>query len=375
MVSGILDCNLREEILGNKTALYDRHREESAKIVNFSGWDMPLHYGSQIREHNAVRASSGKFDVSHMVVMDMHGGGSRELLETLLANDIAKLDDLPGRALYSPMLNESGGVIDDVIVYFVHKNYYRVVSNCGTRKRVLEWYKYHASAIDVTFSERNDLAIVAIQGPDSLEKVLPLIPDLVEGVKPLKPFQFVYRNSWFVARTGYTGESGVEVILPNSAAEEFWNKLGDVGVVSCGLGARDTLRLEAGFNLYGHEMDEEVSPLAANLEWTISWVPEERKFIGREATEKQRGKNRMTLNGIVLEERGVLRAGQPVRFQGTKVKGITTSGIYSPTLEKSIALVRMPVVDAEECFVQIRGKELKARIVSPRFVQQGRILV
>ena len=307
--------------------------------------------------------------------MDMHGGGSRELLETLLANDIAKLDDLPGRALYSPMLNESGGVIDDVIVYFVHKNYYRVVSNCGTRKRVLEWYKYHASAIDVTFSERNDLAIVAIQGPDSLEKVLPLIPDLVEGVKPLKPFQFVYRNSWFVARTGYTGESGVEVILPNSAAEEFWNKLGDVGVVSCGLGARDTLRLEAGFNLYGHEMDEEVSPLAANLEWTISWVPEERKFIGREATEKQRGKNRMTLNGIVLEERGVLRAGQPVRFQGTKVKGITTSGIYSPTLEKSIALVRMPVVDAEECFVQIRGKELKARIVSPRFVQQGRILV
>lgn len=359
--------------MGNKTALYATHQAMGGKLVDFGGWDMPLHYGSQIEEHHKVRQAAGMFDVSHMTVVDVTGIDAKTYLQYLLANDVAKIDVLVGKALYSGMLNPEGGVIDDLIVYNMD-GWYRTVVNCGTREKDLAWMNKIAADFKVTLKERDDLAMIAIQGPNAIALtktvVSPASAAIIDG---LSVFQGLAAGEWFIARTGYTGEDGLEIMLPNSEAVAFWQALADAGVAPCGLGARDTLRLEAGMNLYGHEMDDGVSPLVANMGWTIAWQPSERNFIGRQAiaAEKAAGVNQK-LVGLVLRERGVLRAEQIVSVEGSEQKGVITSGTFSPTLGYSIALARVPATVGSHCEVDMRGKQVKVEVVTPNFVRHGK---
>ncbi|WP_193162220.1 glycine cleavage system aminomethyltransferase GcvT [Microbulbifer hainanensis] len=362
--------------MGNRTPLYDTHVAMGGKMVDFGGWDMPLHYGSQMDEHNKVRTAAGMFDVSHMTVVDVDGDGARDYLRHLLANDVAKLDGKPGKALYTGMLNEKGGVIDDLIVYLREPGY-RVVVNCATREKDLAWMNQQAAAFDVTLTERPNLAMVAIQGPEALDKVKEVLGlHWIPAIDGLKVFESVARGDWFVARTGYTGEDGLEIMLAGDDAPGFWRALADAGVAPCGLGARDTLRLEAGMNLYGHEMDDETSPLVANMGWTIAWQPEDRDFIGRgPLTEEKAAGVKQKLVGLVLEERGVLRADQSVVVDGSDDRGIITSGTFSPTLGHSIALARVPVTVGETAQVEMRNKLVPVKVVKPCFVRNGKSVI
>jgi aminomethyltransferase len=271
--------------MGNRTPLFDEHVAAGGKMVDFAGWEMPINYGSQIEEHNQVRTDAGMFDVSHMVVVDLEGERTREFLRYLLANDVDRLQD-SGKALYSCMLNETGGVIDDLIVYFLRDDFFRMVVNAATREKDLAWLEKQAAAFSVNVRERPELAMIAVQGPNARAKTLPLLPDSArEAAAGLKTFTGMFDGDWFIARTGYTGEDGFEIILPAGEAAGFWRRLSYAGVKPAGLGARDTLRLEAGMNLYGSDMDESVSPLESALGWTVAWEPVDRDFIGRAALE------------------------------------------------------------------------------------------
>jgi aminomethyltransferase len=348
-----------------RTPLFDTHVEAGGKMVDFAGWEMPLHYGSQLVEHHAVRAAVGLFDVSHMTIVDLSGAGTLALLQRLVANDAGKLDR-SGKALYGALLNESGGVIDDLIVYRRDAGY-RVVVNASTRAKVLDWLA-DQNREGVTILER-DLAMIAIQGPEAIARFESASG--WRGVADIAPFNAVERDDWMVARTGYTGEDGVEIMLPGDPAVALWNALADAGAQPAGLAARDTLRLEAGLNLYGQDMDETTSPLVSNLGWTIAWKPAERNFIGRAALERQRAEGVAgKLTGLVFEGRGVLRHGQ--RVLTPEGDGVVTSGIFSPTLGYSIALARLPRAAQGECQVDVRGKLLTARIVKPPFVRKGK---
>ncbi len=360
--------------MSKQTVLYQTHVAEGAKLVDFAGWDMPIHYGSQIEEHHIVRRSAGMFDVSHMCVVDLHGNRSRDLLRYLMANDVAKLDGQPGKALYSCMLNDRGGVIDDLIIYHMDTVWYRLVVNAGTRDKDLAWLAKHAASFDVEVIERDDLAMVAVQGPEARDKVHAAMGSDAAGVEGLGRFSGAEVRDLFVARTGYTGEDGYEIVVPAEQAEDLWHKLRDAGVSPCGLGARDTLRLEAGMNLYGQDMTEDTSPLISGLGWTVALEPAGRQFIGREVleTERERGISQR-LVGLLLEDKGVLRAHQKVIVDGVG-EGETTSGSFSPTMGKAIALARIPAGDATECLVEIRNRQLKARIVKPPFVRNGKPL-
>lgn len=350
--------------MARRTPLHREHVDAGAKLVDFAGWEMPLHYGSQIEEHHAVRAACGMFDVSHMAVIDIGGARASNFLRRMVANDVAKLDDL-GAALYGLLLNDSGGVIDDVIVYR-REHGYRMVANAGNRGKVIGWLGTHGGEA-VTVTER-DLAMIAVQGPRARSLAASVIKTVDLG--SLAPFRAVEDADLMVACTGYTGEDGIEVTLPGDAARRLWSMLLDLGVPPAGLGARDTLRLEAGFNLCGHDMDESVSPLVSNLAWTISWHPEDRKFIGREALQRERTAGAAhKLTGLVLEGRGVMREGQRVACKGGD--GTVTSGIFSPTLGYSIALARVPRNAKGVCEVEIRGRMVPARIVKPPFVRRG----
>ena len=373
--------------MGLKTALYDTHILQGAKIVDFGGWEMPLHYGSQIEEHHAVRRDAGMFDVSHMGVIDLEGGRIREFLKMLLANDVGRLK-APGKALYSCMLLPAGGVIDDLIVYSMSDTWFRAVVNAGTRNKDLAWIRRHAAGFAVTVAERPDLAIIAIQGPHAREKTLPLLTPARRGAaQELPPFCAAAVDSWVIARTGYTGEDGFEVMLPASEAAGTWNALAAQGVRPAGLGARDTLRLEAGMNLYGSDMDENHHPLESGLGWTVAFEPGDRDFIGRRALEQLRQAPRRELVGLLLEERGVLRSHQKVVVTeagaaaaaaaagAPEAAGEVTSGTFSPTLNRSIALARVPITTAETVQVEIRGKLHAARIVKPPFVRHGKALI
>ncbi|WP_445362679.1 glycine cleavage system aminomethyltransferase GcvT [Microbulbifer sp. ANSA003] len=362
--------------MGNRTPLYDTHVAMGGKMVDFGGWDMPLHYGSQLDEHNKVRTDAGMFDVSHMTVVDVDGAQARDYLRYLLANDVAKLDGNPGKALYTGMLNDKGGVIDDLIVYLRDPGY-RVVVNCATREKDLAWMRKQAESFDVTLTECPDVAMVAIQGPNAIEKTKEVLGiDWTAAIDALKVFQSVARGGWFVARTGYTGEDGLEIMLPGEDASGFWRALAEADVSPCGLGARDTLRLEAGMNLYGHEMDDETSPLVANMAWTVAWAPESRNFIGRGVLEQEKADGvKHKLVGLVLEERGVLRAGQPVVVDDSDDRGIITSGTFSPTLGYSIALARVPVSVGDTAQVEIRKKLQPVKVVKPCFVRNGKSVI
>lgn len=342
-------------------------------MVDFAGWDMPINYGSQIEEHRLVREQAGVFDVSHMTVVDLAGEDTKGFLRYLLANDVAKLD-VPGKALYSAMLNKQGGVIDDLIVYRMQDGY-RLVVNCGTRSKDLDWLQQQSDGFTVQIRERPELAILAVHGPESITRVCELMPpDQADTVRGLANFHGVeLANDWFIARTGYTGEKGLELIFPKFEASRFWDSLISAGVHPVGLGARDTLRLEAGMNLYGQDMNDSISPLAANMGHTISWEPAEREFIGRAAVLQHKALQEQgklpQLVGLVLEDRGVLRGGQ--RVVSDRGDGIITSGGFSPTLKHSIALARIPV-GSSQCQVDLRGKLTPVRIVKPNFVRFGK---
>ena len=360
-----------------KTVLNSAHRALGARMVDFGGWDMPVNYGSQIEEHHAVRNNCGMFDVSHMCPVDLAGPDCRPFLSRLVANDVAKLT-VSGKALYSAMLNEAGGVIDDLIIYFLTDTRFRIVINAGTADKDLAWM--HAKAaewkMDVSITQRrageNNLAIIAVQGPNARARVWDVLPQAKAAITDLKPFFATEVGQYFIASTGYTGEDGYEIMLPADEAEALWNKLKDAGVAPCGLGARDTLRLEAGMNLYGQDMDETVSPLDAGLAWTVA-MKDEREFVGKSALTAT-GQQKAFL-GLILLDKGVLRGHQQVITKHGS--GEITSGSFSPTLQQSIALARLPlgVQVGDEVEVDIRGKLLKARVTKPVFARNGKAVI
>ncbi len=353
-----------------RTPLYELHREAGARLVDFAGWDMPVNYGSQINEHHAVRRDAGMFDVSHMNQVDLAGPGAGAFLRRVFANDIARMDD--GKALYGCLLNESAGVIDDGIVYRLDDTHYRLVVNAATREKDLDWLRRHAGEFELELTERDDLAMIAVQGPQARERAHEALGgEAAEAAAGLKRFRFAVSGDTWIARTGYTGEDGYELMLPGDDAPAVWRALAGAGVAPTGLGARDTLRLEAGMPLYGHEMDEEVTPLEAGLGWTIAWEPADRDFIGREALSKQReqGATR-SLVGLLLEGRGIAREQQQVVTDAGD--GVVTSGGFSPTLERSIALARVPVGAGTQCEVMIRNRAVTARMVDYPFVRNGK---
>jgi aminomethyltransferase len=358
-----------------KTVLNATHRALGARMVDFGGWDMPISYGSQIEEHHAVRRDAGMFDVSHMTVIDLHGARTREFLRHLLANSIDKLK-AQGKALYSCMLNEQGGVIDDLIVYYLGEEFFRLVVNAGTRAKDLAWIEKQAAAFDVQVKERPEFAMIAVQGPQARTKVLELLHDVDRSrIEKLGKFsaaaaQGPHGMPLFVARTGYTGEDGFEIIVPAEHAAALWDALAAAGVAPAGLGARDTLRLEAGMNLYGQDMDEDVSPWEANLGWTIA-LDEGRAFIGRPALEAQKAAGvKRVMVGLVLDDKGVLRHGQKVLTANGE--GEILSGSFAPTLEKAVAFARIPVGEHGAIRVDIRGREVPVRLVKYPFVRDGK---
>jgi len=357
--------------MSQHTPLYDAHLAAGARMVDFGGWEMPINYGSQIEEHNKVRQAAGMFDVSHMTVVDIRGAHARIFLSYLLSNDIAKLK-APGRAFYSCMLNERGGVIDDLITYFLDETFFRVVVNAATHDKDMEWISSQARAFDVVVEERPELAMIAVQGPEARRAVLTLLPEKYAALAgELKPFSAGQFGEMFIARTGYTGEDGFEISLPAGAATALWDQLLAAGVVPCGLGARDTLRLEAGMNLYGQDMDESVTPLESGLGWTVA-MKDERVFVGKDALLKQKEQGaEQKLVGLVLQDRGVLRPGQRVVTEAGE--GVTTSGSFSPTLQKAIAFARVPKDATQTCQVDIRGKLLNCTIVQPPFARNGMV--
>jgi aminomethyltransferase len=352
-----------------QTPLYEAHIAAGARMVDFGGWEMPINYGSQIEEHHKVRQAAGMFDVSHMTVVDIRGAQARQFLSHLLSNDIAKLKN-PGQAFYSCMLDEQGGILDDLITYFLDESFFRVVVNAATHDKDMAWINAQAAAFDISVSERPELAMIAVQGPNARAAVLALLAtDDAAKAAEMKPFNAGQFGDLFIARTGYTGEDGFEISMQAGSAVSLWEQLLEAGVAPCGLGARDTLRLEAGMNLYGQDMDESVTPLESGLAWTVA-MKDEREFNGKQAlvAQKERG-TESKLVGLVLQGRGVLRPGQ--RIVTTEGEGITTSGSFSPTLQKAIAFARIPKNATQSCQVDIRGKLLDCSIVRPPFARNG----
>ena len=346
-------------------------------MVDFGGWDMPVNYGSQIDEHRAVRTDVGMFDVSHMLALDVEGAGARDFLRYVLANNVDRLKT-PGKALYSCLLKPDGTVQDDLIVYFLHDDFFRLIVNAGTAEKDIEWFRERLRERQsaVTLTPRTDLAIIAVQGPNAARALPEALPSAAKLVSTLKPFHAAILEDALgevmIARTGYTGEDGFEVVLPAAAAADLWTRLSGAGVAPCGLGARDTLRLEAGMNLYGQDMDETVTPLESGLGWTID-LASPRDFIGKSAL-NARPPARQLIGLVLLDKGGVLRAHQKVHTD--RGDGEITSGTFSPTLNQSIALARLPagIAAGDKVKVVVRDRELAARVVKLPFVRNGKVL-
>ncbi len=353
-----------------KTPLFEQHEALNGKLVDFGGWSLPVNYGSQIDEHNAVRTNCGMFDVSHMTVSDLKGENVLDMLQKVLANDILKTKSVSGKAIYSCMLNESGGVIDDLIAYYINDSHCRLVTNAATNQKDMAWLTKHAQAFDVDFKERPDLALIAIQGPKAIEMCSKVLPkDLADLAANLDRFQGGFAGDDFIGRTGYTGEDGVELIINAELAQTLWDKFAQAGVQACGLGARDTLRLEAGMALYGNDLDEEHSPYESGLRWTVC-TKSDRDFIGRQAMlDKESGKQMI---GLILVDRGVLRGHQEIYSDGEHI-GEVSSGTFSPSLQQSIALARVnrPLKIGDTVEIAVRNKRLKARVAKYPFVKNG----
>ncbi len=355
--------------MGKRTALYDLHLQSKAKIIDFGGWDMPLHYGSQVNEHHQIRQHTGIFDVSHMTIIDLRGEQVSPFLRYLLANDIAKLKQ-SGKALYSCMLNHQGGIIDDLIVYYISPQWFRLVVNASTREKDLAWIQQQASPYTLTVTERPELAMLAIQGSQVRQHITSLFPNNTDTIIALGKFFAHIEGDYFIARTGYTGEEGFEVICSAEQAKSLWHTALQSDIKPCGLGARDTLRLEAGMNLYGSDMDENTLPWESALGWTVALQDQNRDFIGKTAllAAKEKGISQR-LVGLVLLDKGVLRNHQKVFTSSGE--GEITSGSFSPTLAYSIAFARIPAGNEQHCEVEIRNRRLRAKIISPPFVRNG----
>lgn len=356
-----------------QTALYNEHIKLGARMAAFAGWEVPLNYGSQIAEHTAVREDAGMFDVSHMNVVDIQGIGAGQFLLKLLANNVAKLN--PGNALYSCMLNDNAGIIDDIILYYIDDSSYRMIANAATHDKDLAWLQKQSKSFNVKLSERSDLALIAIQGPHAISKTLQtLTPNQRAKAELLQNYQGIEANNWWIARTGYTGEEGYEIMLPTDQAAAFWQKLLAAGIKPCGFVARDSLRLEAGMRLYGADMDEETSPIEAGISWSVDWDPFERDFIGRKNLEqlKTHGVTHKLFGLILEKEKGILRAHQKIITEHGE--GEITSGGFSPTLDCSIALAKLPVKVkiGDHCQVIIRNKEVDCTITKSVFARKGR---
>ncbi|MCX7115003.1 MAG: glycine cleavage system aminomethyltransferase GcvT [Gammaproteobacteria bacterium] len=348
------------------TPLHSAHIAHHARMVDFHGWHMPLHYGSQIQEHHAVRKDAGIFDVSHMTILDILGTGGRQFLRKLLTNDIDHLAH-PGTALYSCMCNEHGGILDDLIVYQRASDNHRLILNSATRQKDLDWIQQKSQGFALGLQVRPELAIIAVQGPQAIQKLLTLLPqNEADAISTLRRFECVDVDERFFARTGYTGEDGFEIMLPDHQALAFWQSLIDAGFTPCGLAARDSLRLEAGYLLYGQDMDESTNPLESGLGWTVKWSPQDRDFIGMGALLSEQQTLQRKMVGLTLIDPGVLRAAQSI-FIPNQPNGITTSGGFSPTLNQSIALARVPIDTPPVVEVDIRGKRLQAKVGPPRF--------
>jgi len=360
------------------TPLYDQHKTLNAQWTQFGDWEMPVNYGSQIDEHHAVRQHAGIFDVSHMGIVDLIGKDAKTFLRYALVNDVAKLKQ-DGDALYTCMLNGKGGVIDDLIIYYIDDAHYRIVWNAGTRDKDFAWFEklIKEKNFEVKLTDRKDLAMIAVQGPEAMDVTKNIFPTSAEQIAQLKPFKFYHENDWLMARTGYTGENGVEITAPIKEIVDLWKKFIGAGVQPCGLGARDTLRLEAGLNLYGHDMTEETSPLISNLGWTIDWSDENRDFVGKEIIKKEKEMGiKQKLVGLILpKDKGVLRQHQKVIVEGMG-EGEITSGGFSPTLNVSIALARVPKATTDITGkVERRGEMLEVKIVKPCFVRHGKSML
>lgn len=354
--------------MAKQTALYSEHVAAGGKMVDFAGWSMPVNYGSQMQEHTAVRTAAGMFDVSHMTIIDVTGDDGEAFLRRLVANDVAKLAEF--EALYGALLNDAGGVLDDLIVYRLDRGF-RCVVNASTRDKVLAWFAQHALP-QMDYVEQ-DLVMIAVQGPEAIAKLSTVMPDAGVELTGMRAFTAIRLGAWLLGRTGYTGEDGLEIMLPAADGLQLWRDLFAAGVAPAGLGARDTLRLEAGLNLYGQDLDEATSPLASNIGWTIAWEPATRDFLGRAAIEPERKSYAQKLTGLVMHDKGVLRHGQVVTTSAGD--GIITSGTFSPTLGYSIALARLPKAASGDVQVDVRGKQKRAQIVKPPFVRNGKILV
>ncbi|GAB4114629.1 MAG: glycine cleavage system aminomethyltransferase GcvT [Wenzhouxiangellaceae bacterium] len=360
-----------------KTPLYDAHLAAGGQMTEFAGWLLPTRYTELMTEHHAVRRHAGMFDVSHMCIVDITGAEAAAFLRRLLANNIDKLE-APGKALYSCMLNEQGGILDDLIVYWLEADYYRLVVNAATAAKDLHWLQQqsqHFAAGKLQISQRSELALIALQGPEAEAQLLHQLPSLGAQIKALKPFSVLRDDHYCIARTGYTGEDGFEIMLDAAAATTFWQSLLDAGVTPCGLGARDTLRLEAGMSLYGQDMDESVTPLQCGLGWTVAWEPSERAFNGRAALQKQRDDGvAEKVVGLVLDQRNVLRSGYQVFSADDELLGVLTSGTFSPTICKPIGMARVSKDIGTQAMVEIRGRKIPARVVKPVFVRRGQIM-
>jgi aminomethyltransferase len=358
--------------MGKETALFNAHKQHNASMTEFAGWNMPLHYGSQLEEHKTVRETAGVFDVSHMRSVDLKGEKCAEFLRHLLANDVAKLKN-DGQALYTVMLKDDGGIIDDLIVYRLSETYYRLVVNAATTQKDLAWIDNQISKFNISITPRDDLAMLAIQGPKAFDILRSSFADKFEQVlSTLKRFCGVQLGDWLIAYTGYTGENGVEVILPKQEAAEFFNALVAAGIAPIGLGARDTLRLEAGLNLYGQDMDESESPYSSNLAWTVDLKDEQREFIGKSALAQIKSEgNYKRLIALALEDKGVVRPGMTVLNQSNEVLGKITSGTFSPTAQSGIGLARVILNPEDSYFIEVRGKKLPAQKIKLPFVKNG----
>ena len=366
-----------------RTILFETHQSAGAKLVDFGGWEMPVNYGSQIEEHLATRAHCGIFDVSHMAAVDIIGTDAKAFLEKVLANDVAKLKN-NGQALYSCLLNNTAGVIDDLIAYRLDPNY-RLVINAATAHTDLEWLNHEAKAFSQLkiVPRRPDLlncqspqGMIAVQGPNALQLIATAIPALALAAKELLVFHGRCVDTPFgeimIARTGYTGEDGAELLIPIDQTANIWSILVKAGAQPAGLGARDTLRLEAGMNLYGQDMTDQSNPLDVGLGWTIDRTSN-RDFNGRKALSQKQ--QEFVFLGLVLQDKGVLRAHQIVKT--SEGSGEITSGTFSPSLQKSIALAKLPLPTKVGDLVKvvIRDKELNALVVKPPFVRHGKALV
>ncbi len=368
------------------TPLHAAHLALNARMVDFGGWDMPVNYGSQIDEHRAVRTDAGMFDVSHMRAVDFEGEAVRQFFRRAIANNVDKLTT-PGKALYSCLLKSDGGVIDDLIVYFFSETSFRMVVNASTAEKDIAWFGQLSAEgeFNLSITPRCDLGIIAVQGPNAREKVWHVLPETRKQTQDIKPFNAVIFpethaskfGELMLARTGYTGEDGFEIVVPATHVEALWNALREAGVKPAGLGARDTLRLEAGMNLYDQDMDENVSPLDAGLEWTVD-LKTSRDFVGRSALEAN-GSQANFVGLVLIKENGkaggVLRAHQKVVTEHGD--GEIISGTFSPSMQESIAFARVPTVVTVGDTVQvvIRDKQLPARVVKLLFVRNGKVLV